>query len=51
MSDRDKDTIQKQLDTIEEEMSSPNFWSDKDTAQKKVQEYNDLKLELEGVGK
>jgi peptide chain release factor 2 len=46
-----KEEIQKKIDQLEREMSSPGFWDDKRVAQEKVQEYEDLKLELEGVGK
>jgi peptide chain release factor 2 len=46
-----KEEIQKKIEQLEQEMSSPGFWDDKRVAQDKVQEYEDLKLELEGVGK
>jgi peptide chain release factor 2 len=46
-----KEEIQKKIERLEQEMSSPGFWDDKRVAQDKVQEYEDLKLELEGVGK
>ena len=46
-----KEEIQKKIEQLEQEMSSPGFWDDKRVAQEKVQEYEDLKLELEGVGK
>jgi len=47
----DKKDIEKRLKEIEVEMASPDFWSEKERAQKIVQEYNDLKLEAQGVGK
>lgn len=47
----DKELIQQKIETIEAEMSSPDFWSNKDIAQNKIKELQDLKLELEGAGK
>lgn len=46
-----KEEIQKKLKEIESQMAEPTFWNDKDGAQAVVQEYNDLKLEAEGVSK
>ena len=36
---------------LESEMTSADFWSDKDTAQAAIRELQELKAELEGVGK
>ena len=35
--------IKKQIEKIEELMSEPDFWTDKDKAQEVIQEYNELK--------
>ena len=48
---RSKEDIQKEIDTIEAEMSSATFWNDKNLAQEKISLYEDLKAELEGSGK
>jgi len=47
----DKEAIEQKLKELETEMADPSFWQNKDMAQKIVQEYNDLKLEKEGLGK
>lgn len=47
----DKTEIKKQIEEIETEMSRPDFWQDKDSAQKKIKELQELKDQLEGVGK
>ncbi len=41
----------KRLAEIEEEMARPDFWQNKDEAQKKIREYNDLKAMAEGGGR
>ncbi len=46
-----KEEIQKKIEELEQEMADPAFWQNKDRAQKIVAEYNNLKGELEGVGK
>lgn len=46
-----KDEIQKQIDEIEAEMGSPDFWTHKDVAQEKIKELQELKEKLLGVGK
>ena len=46
-----KEDIQKKIEEIETEMSSGEFWADKDDAQRKVKELQGLKDELAGVGK
>lgn len=46
-----KEEIEKRIKEIEEKMNSPDFWSDKDDAQRVIKEYQELKDELEGVGK
>lgn len=43
--------IEQKLKELEVEMADTSFWQNKDRAQKIVQEYNDLKLEKEGLGK
>ncbi len=47
----DKNEIQQKLDALEAEMQTPTFWNDKDAAQAKVREFQDLKDALEGVSK
>ncbi|MEX0933412.1 MAG: PCRF domain-containing protein [Candidatus Paceibacterota bacterium] len=52
MSDsRDKEALEKRLEEIMGEMSNPDFWLDKDRAQRTIQEMEDVKAEIEGVGK
>jgi peptide chain release factor 2 len=46
-----KEDIQTKIDALEAEMSSGDFWSDKNAAQAKIKELQNLKDELEGVGK
>lgn len=46
-----KDEIQKKIDALEERMQDANFWNDKDLAQGAIKELQNLKDELEGVGK
>lgn len=48
---RDKAEIQKDIDAIEQKMLEPDFWQDKVRAQQDVKRLQDLKDELEGVGK
>ncbi len=45
------DSKKKRIDEIEKLMMLPDFWQDKDNAQSLIKEMNDLKDELEGVGK
>jgi peptide chain release factor 2 len=47
----EKEQIQQQIDTLEAEMGTPDFWTDKDKAQIKIKELQDLKEKLLGVGK
>ncbi|MBX4199001.1 PCRF domain-containing protein [Candidatus Parcubacteria bacterium] len=47
----EKEAIQAKIDAIEAEMASADFWSDKNAAQAKIKELQDLKNDLEGVGK
>lgn len=46
-----KEEIQKKIEALESEMSSPHFWFDKNSAQAKIKELQELKDELLGVGK
>lgn len=46
-----KEEIQKEIASLEERMSSADFWADKDAAQASIRELQALKDELEGVGK
>jgi peptide chain release factor 2 len=46
-----KEEIQNKIEILESEMSSPDFWSDKDKAQRTIKEIQDLKDTLLGVGK
>ncbi|MEX0909670.1 MAG: PCRF domain-containing protein [Candidatus Paceibacterota bacterium] len=48
---RDKEELEKRLEEIMEEMSNPEFWVDKERAQRTIQEMEDVKAEIEGVGK
>ena len=43
--------IKRKITDIEAQMAEPTFWDDKDKAQMVLQEYNDLKEKLAGVGK
>ena len=47
----EKDEIQKKIADLETEMAQPDFWSNKDAAQEKIRELNELKDQLAGVGK
>jgi peptide chain release factor 2 len=47
----EKEEIKTKIESLEKEMQSPNFWNDKDKAQSKIKELQELKDELEGVGK
>jgi len=44
MQDQD---IEKKLENLQNQMSNPSFWQDKEKAQKVVQEYNELKARYE----
>lgn len=46
-----KEEIQKKIEEIEVDMSSADFWSDKDRAQAVIKEHQALKDQLEGAGK
>lgn len=46
-----KEEIEKKIEELEALMASADFWSDKDTAQATIRELQNLKDELEGVGK
>lgn len=46
-----KDELQERIASLEAEMSSADFWLDKDAAQRKIRELQDLKDDLAGVGK
>jgi peptide chain release factor 2 len=43
----DKDQIQKKIDEIGLQMAKPDFWVDKEKAHQSVEEYNQLKKQLE----
>src|SRR3989338_10140300 len=45
------EVIKKQIEEIEAEMSSADFWADKDKAQRTLRQHEELKNELAGVGK
>ncbi|MEN9647418.1 MAG: peptide chain release factor 2, peptide chain release factor 2 [Candidatus Parcubacteria bacterium] len=47
----EKEQIQQQIDTLEAEMGNPDFWTNKDRAQAKIKELQELKEKLSGVGK
>ena len=48
---KDVKSIKKQISSIEKEMGMVGFWTDKIQAREKVNKLNNLKNELEGVGK
>ncbi len=45
------DEIKQKIEQLEREMLEPDFWSDKDLAQQKIKELNELKAELVGQNK
>jgi peptide chain release factor 2 len=47
----EKQDLEKQIEVLEAEMNSSNFWDDKNLAQKKIKELQDLKDQKEGLGK
>lgn len=47
----EKEQIEQKLKELEKEMVDPSFWQNKARAKQIVEEYNDLKLEKEGLGK
>lgn len=47
----EKEEIQNKIKELEWQMNQPDFWNDKDEAQKIIKELNDLKSEQEGIGK
>ncbi len=47
----DKENFQKELETLEAEMNSADFWQDKDKAQKTLKRIAELKAEIAGEGK
>jgi peptide chain release factor 2 len=52
MSDsQNKEALEKRLEEIMNEMSTADFWTDKERAQRTIQEMEDVKAEIEGVGK
>ncbi|MFA5889260.1 MAG: PCRF domain-containing protein [Candidatus Paceibacterota bacterium] len=46
-----KEELKKELETLETEMNSADFWSNKDKAQVTIRRIQELKVEIEGVGK
>jgi peptide chain release factor 2 len=49
--EKDSNTIDEEIKKLEEEMSSPDFWSDKNRAQSVLREISELKEKKEGVNK
>ncbi len=47
----DKEEIKKKIEEVEREMISGGFWDDKNYAQQKIKELNQLKLDMEGVAR
>ncbi len=47
----DKDELKNELIKLQAEMSSADFWSNKDRAQNTIKRIKDLELEIEGVGR
>lgn len=50
MEDKNKD-LKKELETLEQEMNSVDFWSNKENAQAVLKRIQELKTEIAGVGK
>jgi peptide chain release factor 2 len=48
---KDKSQIENRIQEIEEAMTAPDFWSDKNRAQSLIKEMQELKDSLEGFGK
>ncbi len=48
---KDTNEIEKEIEALEAEMQSPDFWSDKNKAQEVIRKLNDLKAEKDGLGK
>lgn len=48
---RDKVEIKKEIEDLEQKMMAPDFWNDKDSAQRDIKRLQELKGEMEGVGK
>ncbi len=46
-----KEQLQQKIQELEQEMYLPDFWNDKNSAQSTIREIEDLKNQLEGVGK
>jgi peptide chain release factor 2 len=46
-----KEEIEKKIKGIEDEMNSTDFWSNKEQAQAKIKELQELKDQMEGIGK
>ena len=49
--EKDTKTIDEQIKKLEEEMTNPDFWSDKNKAQSILKEIESLKEKKEGVNK
>lgn len=49
--DKEKNSIDEQIKTLEDEMLSPEFWNDKHRAQNVLREIAELKNKKEGLGK
>ncbi len=49
--DKDTNDINEQIKNLEEQMSTPDFWSDKNKAQATLKELAELKEKKEGIGK
>ena len=47
----DKDKLKKELAELEAEMASPDFWTNKDSAQATIRRIAELKAEIVGAGK
>ena len=46
-----KTEIEEKITIIEQAMNQPDFWNDKDKAQSQIKELQELKDQLEGIGK
>ncbi len=49
--DEQKNILQAELDTLESDMVKADFWNDKDKAQAVIRRIQELKSEIEGVGR
>ncbi|MFA5838330.1 MAG: PCRF domain-containing protein [Candidatus Paceibacterota bacterium] len=51
MDEKNKKNIELEIKKIETEMSQADFWNDKQKAQERIKKMEELKMQMEGVGK